>query len=163
MSSISGVNQSGSTQGSFAGLTLERNSLEAKEILVESDRLGNVAEGAFFLGGFAGGVAASFIVMAQVVVGLIALASLATPIGWAALGLLGIGLTVLAIRNYIKENPETFDKLKSSIGFGVGGFIVGFLVIPSLFLTGGMVRSGGGGFGEGSSKNEEAQKPGQTV
>lgn len=93
-----------------------------------SDVLALLAKGAFMVSGVGTGVLA--IVATGALIGLVGVAA-ATPVGWAALGALGVGLTILAIRHAYMgmqgNEAKTARALKESLACGVGAAVVTYL------------------------------------
>lgn len=120
------TNQAGTLTGPLNSInpnsTWNIKNVERQVVLKECEDMANATNAAFTLSGLATGVCACLAITAAV--GLTT-AVLVTPVGWAALGLVGVGLAVLAVRHVYmsRKNIETdtTDALSTAIGYGLAG------------------------------------------
>jgi hypothetical protein len=165
MSSIDGSNHfpTNDTVSNRSSLSdsLTRTDPKAKSLYQESSA-------GFFMkfSGFLAGAAATAAILAKVLtIGAATSAALVTPFGWAALACLGVGLAIIATKNFLDKNPQILESIKDAVkDFGkwcagticiTGIFILAIIISPFfLFLDG----CGGGGGGSSDGKKPESKQ-----
>ena len=137
---------------------LSRTSPNAKSIYKESKLGAFFTKTSAFLAGAAGGLA-----VLQATTGM-ALLGVIGPIGWAALGCLGVGLAIIATYNYLEENPNVLQSFKDAAKDIGKWALIGFftpIVILGFFLTGGLANCTGVGGASPEINNDGNTPPNQ--
>ena len=122
----------------------------------KSDILALASKVSFVVSGIATGVFALAATLAAA--GLLG-AAVGTPIGWAALGALGVGLAIMAVRHSCMEDPKSLELFKENLTYGLTSAAGTYFFILVLYVGGaGGVASCGSCCSGGGSTQKTNQK-----